>query len=118
MSQFYGTLQGSRGKATRQGGKKSGLTTYTASWDGAIRVEAYYDEDKEQDMVIVSKVQWRGKGEAKANAKSYTTELLARRATSPQGRGVQEHERYYCLLPQFETVRSIPSTSTRHDTWR
>ena len=38
MSHFYGTLQGSRGEATRCGTANSGLVTYAAGWKGAICV--------------------------------------------------------------------------------
>lgn len=65
MAHFYGTLQGNRGEATRMGHKGSGITTYTASWEGAIRVYAYYDEEKKQDFVVVSKTAWHGRGDSK-----------------------------------------------------
>jgi len=41
MSHFYGTLQGNRSKATRGGIASSGMTSYTASWSGAVKVEAF-----------------------------------------------------------------------------
>ena len=62
MSHFYGTLQGNRGSATRCGSKESGITTYTASWEGAVRTAAYYDEQTNTDMVIVELVPWHGAG--------------------------------------------------------
>jgi len=65
MSHFYGTLQGSRGQATRVGTKNSGLTTQCASWEGAIRCEAMHDKATGKDMVRVSKVTWHGAGEDK-----------------------------------------------------
>ena len=64
MSHFYGTLQGSRGRATRCGSAKSGLETYCASWQGAIRCFAYVNE-KGEDCVRVEKTTWQGKGENK-----------------------------------------------------
>ena len=60
MAHFYGTLQGNRGEATRMGSKASGLTTYAASWKGAVRVTVYIHDGK--DWVDVSLVQWRGAG--------------------------------------------------------
>jgi hypothetical protein len=65
MSHFYGTLQGNRGEATRGGSKKSGMTTYCASWEGAVRCEAWHDKETGKDMVNVSKEPWHGAGESK-----------------------------------------------------
>jgi hypothetical protein len=65
MSHFYGTLQGSRGEATRGGSKDSGMTTYCASWEGAIRCQAVHDKISGKDMVRVEKVTWQGAGENK-----------------------------------------------------
>ncbi len=62
MSHFYGTVQGSRGQATRQGGKNAGLETYAASWKGAVRVMAYYDEATDTDCVRVDLTTWHGHG--------------------------------------------------------
>lgn len=41
MAHFYGTLQGNRGEASRLGTKDSGITTYAASWEGAVRVHIW-----------------------------------------------------------------------------
>lgn len=60
MAHFYGTLRGSRGGATRGGTKQSGLTTSTASWEGAVQVQAY--EKNGVDYVMVSLTPWRGAG--------------------------------------------------------
>lgn len=90
MSRFYGTIQGTRGEATRCGDKASGMETYCASWDGAIRCKAFvskhcevcgkskYDHDlkmkacadhkyqeTEEDWVRVEKTTWHGNGEYK-----------------------------------------------------
>lgn len=62
MSHFYGTLQGNRGEATRCGSKSSGVVTYAASWQGAVRVQLYYDEATGKDMASVELVPWRGVG--------------------------------------------------------
>jgi len=63
MSHFYGTLKGNRGAATRCGSKDSGMETYCASWNGAVRCYVWYDEIKGKDMVRVEQVSWRGYGE-------------------------------------------------------
>lgn len=41
MAHFYGSLQGSRGVATRLGTKTSGLHTYAASWQGKVTTDLY-----------------------------------------------------------------------------
>ena len=61
MSHFYGTLQGSRGQATRCGTKNSGITTYAAGWQGAIRVYVYQDEQG-RDKFTVNLVPWKYSG--------------------------------------------------------
>jgi len=64
MSHFYGTLKGSRGEATRCGTKKSGITTHTASWEGAVRVELYQKDGIDYAKVCLTK--WRnGAGDYK-----------------------------------------------------
>jgi len=60
MSHFYATIQGSRGMATRQGSKKSGMTSYTASWQGCVRVRLW--EADGVDMADVSLETWHGRG--------------------------------------------------------
>lgn len=53
MAHFYGSIRGQRGEASRLGGKSSGLTTYAASWQGAVRVSLYYNSATDTDMVDV-----------------------------------------------------------------
>jgi hypothetical protein len=65
MSHFYGTVQGNRGKGTRGGSKESGMTTYCASWEGAVMCQAWHDKGSKMDMVRVEKVPWHGAGENK-----------------------------------------------------
>lgn len=62
MSHFYGTLQGNRGEKTCGGSKDSGLKTYTASWEGAIRVFTYHSKSTDKDMVEIRMVPWQGQG--------------------------------------------------------
>ena len=62
MSHFYGTLRGSRGEATRQGTVGSGLTTIAASWDGAITVRMWRDEQDGVDRFEVWQRKWHGSG--------------------------------------------------------
>lgn len=58
MSHFYGTVQGSRGKATRQGGKSSGIRTNTACWAGTIFTHLSHDEDTDTDRVTIEVRGW------------------------------------------------------------
>lgn len=58
MAQFYGTLQGNRGLATRLGAKNSGLVVQAASWTGCIETRIYYDEERERNMFRVWLTPW------------------------------------------------------------
>ena len=62
MSHFYGTLQGSRGEATRCGTKNSGLVTYAASWSGAIRTQVWHDHQINRDRYEVWESPWQSIG--------------------------------------------------------
>ena len=64
MARFCGTVQGNRGETSRLGGKDSGITTYAASWRGAVRVHAYCN-DEGVDCAIVSLQPWQGRGISK-----------------------------------------------------
>lgn len=63
MARFYGSVQGSRGKATRLGGASSGLTTVAAGWQGGVSV-TLFDEDG-IDMCHVETIPWNGAGQTK-----------------------------------------------------
>lgn len=60
MAHFYGTLQGSRGEATRLGTKNSGVDTTAASWNGAVRTSLFHRDGR--DCVRVALIKWQGKG--------------------------------------------------------
>lgn len=47
MAQFRGAVQGSRGAASRLGGKKSGLRVVCNGWHKGIRVDAYHKDGKD-----------------------------------------------------------------------
>jgi len=53
MSHFYGSMQGSRGEATRCGTKNSGFTAHIRGWDIGVEVWLRYDEKKKCDVVEV-----------------------------------------------------------------
>ena len=63
MSHFYGTIKGRahRTVATRCG-DKSGMTTHTAGWKGAIRVDVWHDEATGKDCFSVELVPWQNSG--------------------------------------------------------
>ena len=44
MSQFYASIHGNRGAATRQGTKKSGMTGHIRGWNIGVRVECYHTD--------------------------------------------------------------------------
>ena len=60
MSHFYGTLEGSRGKATRCGTKSSGMVSEAAGWKGVIRV--YLEEVDGHDRYQVYLEPWQNSG--------------------------------------------------------
>ena len=62
MSHFYGTLEGSRGKATRCGSKASGLGVAAASWHGAIYVDVWHNAQIGLDCFRVTQTPWHGVG--------------------------------------------------------
>lgn len=62
MAHFRGSIQGARGEASRLGGKQSGLTTYAASWEGAIRTTLYFSEKHDCDCARIEMVQHCGRG--------------------------------------------------------
>ncbi|KKL11926.1 hypothetical protein LCGC14_2540870 [marine sediment metagenome] len=62
MAHFYGTLRGSRGKASRLGTKTSGLDVCAASWAGAIRVHIWHDTSNDVDRFEVRQEAHHGAG--------------------------------------------------------
>lgn len=73
MSHFYGTLNGSRGEATRCGTAGSGITTIAAGWGGAIRTTLYVDKEG-QDAYRVEQIDWQGVGEYRVLAEGIVGE--------------------------------------------
>ncbi len=68
MSHFYGSLQGSRGEATRCATKKSGLTVRAAGWGGSILVRVWHDTQDGVDCFSVHQTLWQGAGVSEAIA--------------------------------------------------
>lgn len=61
MSALYGTLEGNRGMATRVGHSK--LTTHSACWKGAVRVDLKHDKKTNKTTYTIALVPWLGSGE-------------------------------------------------------
>ena len=53
MSQFYGSMQGGRGEATRCGTKNSGMVAHIRGWDIGAKVICFHENGK--DIVRVYK---------------------------------------------------------------
>lgn len=52
MAHFYGSMQGSRGEATRMGTKNSGITAHIRGWDIGANVDVRTDSNG-NDVVTV-----------------------------------------------------------------
>jgi hypothetical protein len=63
MSALYGTIEGAKGKATRCGHRE--LTTHSACWNGAVKVELQHDKKTNSTSYRVELVPWHGTGENK-----------------------------------------------------
>ncbi len=53
MSQFYASIQGNRGMATRQGTKKSGIEGHIRGWNVGARIVCEYNADTDKDTIYV-----------------------------------------------------------------
>ena len=62
MAHFYGSCEGNRKVTTRCGTKNSGYTTRAASWEGAVVVNLFFNEDKKEDWAEVCLTTHEGQG--------------------------------------------------------
>lgn len=62
MAQFYGTIQGSRGSASRLGDKQSGLQVSAASWSGRVEVDLWHDKVTKVDTFTIRQAPHHGRG--------------------------------------------------------
>jgi hypothetical protein len=60
VARFYGTLEADKAKVTKCGTAKTGLTSHTAGYQGAVRVTVY-DKDG-QDFARVELTMWQDVG--------------------------------------------------------
>lgn len=87
MAQFYGTVQGTRGEASRLGTRTSGIRTRACSWAGAI--EVYVSEDVHGvERFSVTMVQHQGEGDYRVLAEGKVGDassvvFLGGRSTKP-----------------------------------
>lgn len=77
MSHFYGTVRGSRGEASRTGGKGSGMNTVAASWSGAVETRLYVCAKTGRDMFEVRQIPWSGQGVSEVIARGVIGEEYA-----------------------------------------
>ena len=61
MAHFYGIIKGDRGSASRCGSARSGLTTTSASYQGAVKVRLFEGADG-KDYAHIELVPWCGEG--------------------------------------------------------
>jgi hypothetical protein len=62
MAHFYATIEGNRGQVSRMGTANSGIISYTASWEGSVRVQLRHNPDTGVDEALVSLEPWQGRG--------------------------------------------------------
>ena len=87
MSHFYGTLQGNRGAATRQGTIHSGFSAVAASWDGCIiRVKLYHNKDTGADRFLICQDSWHGHGVYEVLAEGELGKRTVKKATKLEQR--------------------------------
>lgn len=55
MAHFRATIRGSRGEASRLGGKDAGLTVTADGWNVGVRVDTFYDKETGKDLIRVYK---------------------------------------------------------------
>ena len=54
MSHFYGSMQGSRGEVTRQGGKNGGISAHVRGWDFGVRVEMRHIDGRDVAVIVLT----------------------------------------------------------------
>ena len=76
MAQFYATIRGSRGEASRMGGKDSGITGHVRGWDVGARVQMVHRNG--EDVCHVYLTGGSGGGSSERYLGTYTKEDLER----------------------------------------
>lgn len=52
MAQFYAGIQGSRGMATRLGGKESGIYAFAQGWSSGVKVHGHVTVSGEDEFTV------------------------------------------------------------------
>ena len=64
MSQFYASIQGNRGMATRCGTKSSGIEGHIRGWNNGVKVYGYhYDKEGDEFQIYVTGGSGKSEGE-------------------------------------------------------
>ena len=63
MAQFFGSIEGQRGEATRLGNKSSGLVTEACSWQDKIVVRLTHNEATGKDEFTIDMEPHQGSGD-------------------------------------------------------
>ena len=104
MAQFYGTIKGAHGEASRLGHKKSGLDTYAASWQGAVSVRLWRDAKTGQDMARVELTTHHGEGVHRSLYRGPVSGATCE-CSDP---GCRVHKgQSECKLPVYETLYRV-----------
>jgi hypothetical protein len=53
MAQYYGTIQGNKGEASRLGHKTSGLIATASGWHLGAKVYLYWNEESQCDVIRI-----------------------------------------------------------------
>jgi hypothetical protein len=80
MAHFYGSVQGSRGAASRLGGRQAGIRTVAKGWQFGVDVYLYHDEKTGRDFAHV----YQTKGSANPSATVQEFVLRAREDGTPE----------------------------------
>ena len=53
MAQYYASIQGNHGEATRMGTKKTGMEAHIRGWNIGVRVYCRWNEETNKDEITV-----------------------------------------------------------------
>jgi len=62
MAQFFGTVKGQRGLASRLGSKASNLRVEACSWQGKVTTYLWYDAEMGKDRYLIRMEPHKGNG--------------------------------------------------------
>jgi len=103
MSRFYGSMQGSRGEATRQGTASSGISAHPRGWDLGVRVSGYDDHGTDAFAVNIT----GGSNGSREEVNVLTVETM-QDGFIQIAFGLDGFEHYYTLGPNGTVVEHHP----------